>query len=138
MITTEKELAEALKKNQNRIEIEGDLTKKAFRIIATGQVAWAVAIVAISIGLATAFLILKVPAAPASRSLPVLGGGALFAFAFAPYPVAVSVLGTEVAISAVSIAFATGGIAAGIAALNSLRKYKIVSKRDNFLVLERK
>ena len=125
-----------LKKNQNRIEIEGDLTKKAFRIIATGQVAWAFAIAAISIGLATAFFMLKVPASPASRSLPVLGGGALFAVA--PYPVAVSVLGTEAAFSAVSIAFASGGIAAGIASLNSLRKYKIVSKRDNVLVLERK
>ena len=122
-----------LKKNQNRIEIEGDLTKKAFRIIVTGQVAWGIAIGAISIGLVGVFLILKIPR---SSSPPVQAAMAFSALA--PYPVAVSVLGVEAAISAVSIAFASGGIAAGIAALNSLRKYKIVSKRDNFLVLERK
>jgi hypothetical protein len=116
-ISTEKELGDALKNNQDSIEIEGDLSKKVIRIKATGTVAWAVAIGAIGIA-----VVLTVgsggTAAPAAG---LVGFGA------------VSVLGVSAATSAVAIAVAAGGVGA----LNSLRKYKIVSQSDNKVVLSR-
>lgn len=114
-IKTEEELGEALKNNQDEIEIEGDLTKKVLRIKATGAVAWAIAIGAI--GIAVAIVIGSGgTGAPVSG---IVGVGA------------VSILGVSTASSAVLIAVAAGGVGA----LNSLRKYKIVSKSDNKVVL---
>ena len=48
-IRAEKELGEALKNDQDRIEIEGDLAKKVIRIKATGKIAWAIAAGAIAV-----------------------------------------------------------------------------------------
>ena len=117
-ITTEKELGEALKNDQDTIEIEGDLTTKVLKIKATGKVAWAVAIGAIGIAVAIT-LGSGGTAAPAAG---IVGIGA------------VSVLGASVATSAVAIAIAAGGIGA----LNPLRKYKVVSSQGNKLKLSRK
>lgn len=114
-IKTEEELGEALKNNQDEIEIEGDLTKKIIRIKATGSVAWAIAIGAI--GVAVVFTLGSGgTAAPVSA---IVGVGA------------VSILGVATASSAVLIAVAAGSVGA----LNSLRKYKIVSKSDNKIIM---
>lgn len=117
-IHTEKDLGEALKNEQDTIEIEGDLKKKVLRIKATGKVAWLVAIGAIGVAVAIA-VSTGGAGAPASG---VIGLGA------------VSILGLSAATSAVAIAFAAGGIGA----LNTLRKYKIVSDVGDKLVLSRK
>lgn len=105
MITakTEKELGEAIKNGETYIEIEGDLSKKVFRIKATGKVAWAVAVGALIVALAS---VVAPPAAPAA-----------LAFA-AP---AIAVLGMPAALAALLIAVAGGGIGT----LNKLRDYKI-------------
>jgi hypothetical protein len=117
-IQTEKELGEALKNDQDTIEIEGDLQKKVLKIKATGKVAWAIAIGAIGIAVVVA-LGSGGAAAPASG---VVGIGA------------VSVLGFSTAMSAVGIAIAAGGVGA----LNSLRRYKIISQSGGKLVLSRR
>lgn len=116
-IKTEEELGQALKGEQDTIEIEGSLKEKILKIKATGKVAWAVAIGAIGVAVV---LVLGTggAAAPASS---LIGFGA------------VSVLGLPAAMSAVGIAVAAGGIGA----LNSLRKYKIVSNTGDKLVLSR-
>ncbi|OSZ45865.1 hypothetical protein BVZ31_00565 [Alcaligenes faecalis] len=116
-IRSEKELGEALKNDQDTIEIEGDLQKKVLRIKATGSVAWLIAIGAIAIAVAVTLGTGGV-GAPVSG---VVGAGA------------VTVLGLPTALSAVSIAVAAGGSGA----LNSLRKYKIVSNSGGKLVLSR-
>jgi hypothetical protein len=41
-IRTEMELGDALREDTDRIEIEGDLSKKVFIMRATGKIAWAV------------------------------------------------------------------------------------------------
>ncbi|WP_332405986.1 hypothetical protein, partial [Vibrio metschnikovii] len=41
-ISNEADLGEALKREQDTIEIEGDLKNKVLKIKATGKVAWAV------------------------------------------------------------------------------------------------
>uniref|UniRef100_UPI003F583790 hypothetical protein n=1 Tax=Vibrio cholerae TaxID=666 RepID=UPI003F583790 len=51
-ISNEADLGEALKREQDTIEIEGDLKNKVLKIKATGKVAWAVAIGAIGIAVA--------------------------------------------------------------------------------------
>lgn len=116
-IRSEDDLGRAINGNSDSIEIEGDLVKKVLKIKATGKVAWAVAIG--GIGIAVAVLISTGGAgAPASG---IIGGGA------------VAVLGLPTAISAVSIAVAAGGVGA----LNKLRKYKIIEKSNDRVVLKR-
>ncbi|WP_312483550.1 hypothetical protein [Stutzerimonas nitrititolerans] len=123
-ITTEKELGQALKNDQETIEIEGDLTTKVLKIKATGKVAWAVA--AGAIGVAVLGIMYPVPEPTtqvATKSAAFFAGGS-----------AVAILGAGAAATAISIAVAAGGIGA----LNSLRKYKVVSSQGNKLKLSRK
>ena len=117
-ITTEKELGNALKNNQDTIEIEGDLTNKVIKIKATGAVAWAVAIGAIGIGVV-------ITLGSAGTAAPVAGFVGIGA---------ASILGASATASAVAIAVAAGGIGS----LNSLRKYKVVRSQDGKLTLSRK
>jgi len=119
-VKTEEELAEALNNDEDTIEIEGDLRNKTLKIKATGKVAWIIAIGAV--GVATASIIL----APAS-------GGTTTLISAIAAPAAVSIWGTGVTISAISIAVAAGGI--GV--LNKLRQYKIIENTDNRLVLKK-
>lgn len=117
-ISTEKELGEALKNNQDTIEIEGHLTTKVLKIKATGKVSWAIAIGAIGIAVA-------ITLGTGGTAAPVAGAVGIGA---------VSILGVSATTSAVAIAVAAGGIGA----LNSLRKYKIASKEGNKIKLIRK
>lgn len=117
-IKNEKELGKILKTNPNIIIIEGDLTKKVLRIIATGRIAWIVAIGAIAVAVGIIFA---------------TGGLGILPTTVAVAPVAVSTLGLPAALSAVGIAIAGGGVAA----LNKLRKYKVIEKSSDRLVLKR-
>lgn len=117
-ISNEDDLGEALKKEQDTIEIEGDLIKKVLKIKATGSVAWAIAIGAI--GVAVAVVI-----STGGTGAPVSGFVGVGA---------VTVLGWSTAVSAVSIAVAAGGVSA----LNKLRRYKVVEESGNKLILKRR
>ena len=116
-VRTEEELGEALKNDQDTIEIEGDLQNKVLRIKATGTVAWVVAIGAIGIAVALTL-------GTGGAGAPVSGAVGIGA---------VTVLGLPAALSSVSIAVAAGGVGA----LNSLRRYKVVSNAGGKLVLSR-
>jgi len=120
-IFTEADLGKALKGEQNTIEIEGDLKNKVLRIKATGAVAWGIAIAAIAIAV---YGIMVTPATG--------GGSAVVAGLTATGTV--SILGASTTYSAVAIAVAAGGVGS----LNKLRKYKIVEKTENKLVLKRR
>jgi uncharacterized integral membrane protein len=122
-VNNEKELGEALKKNANRIEIEGDLARKVIRIKATGKVAWAVCFGALT--LAIIAVIATVGTGGAAASAAVASG-------IIAGPAAIGVLGAPAAGAAIAIAVAGGG--AGI--LNKLRKYKLI-KKGNKVVLEK-
>ena len=116
-ITNEKELGEAIKNEQDTIEIEGNLVTKVIKIKATGKVAWVIALGAISV----AVLVTVGSGGTAAPAAGVVGIGAA------------SILGLPAAISAVAIAIA----AVGVGVLNSLRKYKVVSNSGGKLVLSR-
>ncbi len=116
-IRDEKELGEALKKKQDTIEIEGDLARKVIRIKATGKVAWVIALGGIGLALAV-FMSTGGTGAPVSAAMGLT---------------AVSTLGIGAATSAVAIAAAAGGVAA----LNTLRSYRIVEHKGDKLVLSR-
>lgn len=123
-ITTEKELGEALKRNEDTIEITGDLAKKTIRLRATGKVAWAIAIAAIGIAVYSAI------------SVPATGGTstpAAVTMAGIAAPAAVGILGGAATYSAIAIAIAAGGVGA----LTSLRGYKEISRTSSSLVLKR-
>lgn len=124
-VRTEAELGEALKNNEESIEIEGDLARKTIKIRATGNVAWAVCIGAI--GIATYSVIATV--GTGGTSAPVTATTAAFTAA-----TATTVLGGAVTYSAIAIAVAAGGVGS----LNKLRKYKQVSYENSRLILRRK
>lgn len=116
-VRTEQELGQAIRHDEDRIEIEGDLAKKVIRLKATGKVAWAVAIGAIAVAVAT--LIMMGPAAA-----PVAAVSA---------PAAVAILGVSATVSAVWIAVAGGGVST----LGRLRQYRLEQRTDGRVVLER-
>ena len=115
---TEKELGDALKEGQEYIEIEGDLKNKVMRIRATGKIAWVIAVAAIAV----AVMITISSGGMAAPASGLIGVGA------------VSILGLPAALSALGIAIAAGGVGS----LNTLRKYKEISRDSNRIVLKRK
>ncbi|MBQ7568836.1 hypothetical protein IJT17_08535 [bacterium] len=117
-VKTEKELGEAIKRQDDEIIIEGDLKNKVIRIRAAGKVAWAIAIGAIS-GAVLVSLLSGGTAAPAGITVGLA---------------AVGVLGAPATAAAFAIAVAAGGVDA----LDKLRSYKTVSDTGNRLVLKRK
>jgi len=123
-VRTEKEFAEAIKRGEDTIEVEGNLADKTIRIRATGNVAWAVAIGAVGIAFYSA---VKMRPSATGTNLdvkhaffPVIAGAG-----------AVSVLGVEVASSAIALAVAAGGV--GV--LKTIRGYRQISVEKGRLVL---
>lgn len=124
-MTTEKELGEALKREQDVIEIEFDLVKKVLKIKSMGKVAWAVCITAITVAVSCAVVAVST------------GGTTALPDAFIATPAMAtlaSVLGLPTAISAVIIAVAGGGAGA----LNKLRNYRMEKISDEKVILYRK
>lgn len=127
--TTGEELGKAIKDGANFIEIEGILGKWTVRIIATGNVAWAVCIG--SLGIAVAFY-LATPGA--TVVVTPAGGAATFAGGLAATSVAATVLG-----AATTTAVTIGVAAGGVGALNTLRNdYTIIEKNEEHIVLQKK
>ncbi|HEM7186416.1 TPA: hypothetical protein U2I61_000861 [Providencia rettgeri] len=124
-ITTTKEYAKALKESEDTITITGDLAKATIKIKATGNVAWAVALGSIAIAAIAAYATIGTggAAAPVSGLAAVGGSGA-----------AVAILGVSTTTSAIAITVAAGGVGA----LKNLRKYKIVEKSSDRVVLKLK
>ena len=122
-VNNEKDLGEAVKNEQDTIEIEGDLGKKVLRIKATGKVAWIVAFGALGIAVAGALYPIPEPTTQVASK----------AFAATSAIGAVSILGVGTTATAISIAVAAGGV--GV--LNKLRRYKIVSTSNNSVILKR-
>ena len=119
---TEKELGEALKREEDTITIEGDLVKKVIKIHGTGKPAWGLAIGAIGVAVVSVVATAGT-STPATGSAALISGGA-----------AATVLGVPTAVSAVSIAVAAGGVGA----LNKLRDYNLTKINDNKVILKRK
>jgi len=122
-INNEEDLGEALKNEQDTIEIEGDLKNKVLRIKATGKVAWVVAIGAISVAIAGT--VYPVPE-PTTQGLSK-------AFALTAAGGAVTILGISTTVAAISIAIAAGGVGG----LKLLRRYKVVEQSSEKLVLKK-
>ena len=122
-IKNEKDLGNAIKNDQDTIEIEGDLGKKVLKIKATGKVAWAVAAGAIGVAvLAVMYPVPEPTTQVASKAFALTAGGGV-----------VAILGAGAATTAISIAVAAGGVGA----LNKLRAYKVVSTDNNRVVLKK-
>lgn len=122
-INNEKDLGKALNEDQDTIEIEGSLKDKVIKIKATGKVAWVVAIGAIGVAVVAILYPVPEPATQAgAKGIAALTGGA-----------AVGILGAGTAMSAIAISVASGGVAA----LNKLRGYKIISNSGDKLVLKK-
>ena len=128
-MTTEKELAEAIKNEENEIVIEGDLSNKVIRIKATGAVAWGACVVGIGAVVALTIATVGSGGTATPITLPILGTTLL-----TTAPIAVTTMGLPAAVSAVGIAVAGGGV--GI--LNQLRDYKMVRISKNKVILYRK
>ena len=122
-IDNEKDLGKALNEDQDTIEIEGSLKDKVIKIKATGKVAWVIAIGAIGVAVVAILYPVPEPATQTgAKGIAALTGGA-----------AVGILGAGTAMSAIAISVASGGVAA----LNKLRGYKIISNSGDKLVLKK-
>ena len=115
VVSTAKELGEAIKQKEDTIEIVGNLATSTIRIRATGKIAWGIAIAAIAIAIYGMI-----------AAQPVSG--------FVAAPAAVGVLGVSATGTAMGIAVAAGGVGS----LTSLREYKEISRSKDKLVLQRK
>jgi len=127
-VKTEKELADAIKNGIDSIEIEGDLTNKVLKIKATGNISWVIALGAIGVAV-TAILTLPIATTPLA---PISAAENFIAISSAP--IAIGILGYSTTISAITIAVTAGSISI----LNKLRKYKIIKKEKNKLILVKK
>jgi len=131
VVTTSKELSQAIKQDVDTIEIHGNLAEKTFRIKATGKVAWGIAAGAIATAVALA---IHTPTATVATA-PAGGAGGVISFTGSAVStgVAGAVLGPA-AITAIAVAVAAGGV--GV--LTKLRyNYKVVSKEKNKLILKK-
>lgn len=133
---TIEELIKALNGKEDCIIIEGDKANDVYRIVAAGNVAWAIAIGAIVLGAALVFATASSGGTAAPATVPAISAVA---------PAAVAVVGWSATSTAIAICFAAGGVAAGKAILNAVRNnYKIAEKVENEdgkvtkLVLKRK
>ena len=124
-MTTEKEFGEALKNDQDTIEVEGDLAKKTIKIKATGKVAWAVCIGCVAIAMTA----LVVTIGSGGTATPITGPTSAIVLS-----AAVATWGMPTAITATGIAIAGGGV--GV--LNKLRKYRLEKISDTKIILHRK
>ncbi|MBO5177315.1 MAG: hypothetical protein J6K04_02010 [Lachnospiraceae bacterium] len=128
-MTTEKELANAIERNENEIVIEGDLSNKVIRIKATGAVAWGACIIGLG-----AVVALGIATAGSGGTATLITLPAMGAALMTTAPVAVASMGLPAAVSAVGIAMAGGGC--GV--LNKLRDYKLVKVSKDKVILYRK
>ena len=134
-MTTE-EFVKQLNNKEDYIILEGDRANDVYRIVAAGNVAWAIAIGAIVLGAALVFATASRGGTAAPATVPAISAVA---------PAAVAVVGWSATSTAIAICFAAGGVAAGKAILNAVRNnYKIAEKVENKdgkvtkLVLKRK
>lgn len=128
IVTTAEEMGNAMKNNENTIEVVGDLANKVIKIKATGAVSWAVAATALAAAVTCVAWQFKTP--PRTQT----GKAISFTGAAGGTAVAAGVLG-KAAIAATSIAVAAGGVGA----LSTLRdNYKIISKEKGKLILQHK
>lgn len=134
-MTTE-EFVKQLNNKEDYIILEGDRANDVYRIVAAGNVAWAIAIGAIVLGAALVFATASSGGTAAPATVPAISAVA---------PAAVAVVGWSATSTAIAICFAAGGVAAGKAMLNAVRNnYKIAEKVENRdgkvtkLVLKRK
>lgn len=139
-MTTLDQVVRAVDNKEDCIVIEGDKANDVYRIIATGNVAWAIAIGAIGLSAALIFITVGSGGAAAPVTVPVEVASKMFIA-----PAAIATLGWGATSTAIAICFAAGGVAAGKAILNAVRNnYKIAEKVENKdgkvtkLVLKRK
>lgn len=121
-MTTE-EFVKQLNNKEDYIILEGDRANDVYRIVAAGNVAWAIAIGAIVLGAALIFATASSGGTAAPATAPAISALA---------PAAVAVVGWSATSTAIAICFAAGGVAAGKAILNSVRNnYKITEKVED-------
>lgn len=121
-MTTE-EFVKQLNNKEDYIILEGDRANDVYRIVAAGNVAWAIAIGAIVLGAALVFATASSGGTAAPATIPAMSFAA---------PAAVAVVGWSATSTAIAICFAAGGVAAGKAILNAVRNnYKIAEKVED-------
>lgn len=125
IVTTEKELGEALKRGESTIEVEFDLQNKVLKIKALEKGAWVVCVAAIGVAVVCGVVTISTAGTATVPST----------FVAAPAVVTVSsFLGMPTAISAIGIAIAGGGVGA----LNKLRGYRVEKVSDEKIILHKK
>lgn len=132
-IKTFKEILDALRTDQDEIHIEGDAAKKIIKIKASGNIAWVIALGAVTVAVIAALSASKSNNDKSSTAAMVLG--------FSAAPAAVATIGVSATSGLIAIVMAgVGGIGlvATKRALTKLRNnYKVIASSENMVVLKR-
>lgn len=137
-VKTAKELAFAIKNNEEYIYVEGDLKNKVIRIKTVGKIAWAFTIGSLATAI-TCFLALPmtttVSTTVAGPVGTIVGSAIPFTGSVVASTVVATALGAKVAAVAIGIGVAFGGVG-GVVSLRD--KYKIERKSEAGIILKRK
>lgn len=129
-VTTAADLGKAIKNGENEIAIEGDLAQKVIRIKATGNVAWAIALGAVTIGIAAVLASPGVVTGPAG----IVVEGTLVTLATTTCAAAVAIWGVKTTVAAISIG--VGG--QNVKALRKLKdNYEITQKGSSKVIIRK-
>lgn len=131
-VTSSQELGMEIKNGQNEIIIEGYLSTKVVRIMATGSVAWAIAFGAVAVAV---LAVLAAPAGIAAGAFGLVAESVIASIAATSATAAVAVWGLATTASAVGIG--VGARSAG--ALKKMKEeYKIKCKTANSVTIIKK
>jgi hypothetical protein len=131
-VTSPQELGREIKNGQEEIVIEGNLSAKVVRIMATGSVAWAIAFGAVGVAILS---VLAAPAGIAAGAFGLVAESVMASIAATSATAAVSIWGLATTVSAVGI----GVGARSVSALKRMKEeYKILCKNANSVTLIKK
>lgn len=117
-----KELAQAIKSNEDYIEIEGDLKKGVVKVKGTGKIAWALCFSCIAIAAAaTAYIVMKNDEDAKTKAVAAISATA-----------AVAILGPTTAATCVMMAVYAGNVDV----ISKLREYRIEEQGDRLFLVK--
>lgn len=129
-VTTATDLGKAIRNGESEIAIEGDLAQKVIRIKATGNVAWAIAIGAVTIGVAAVLASPSIVTGPTG----IVVEGTLVTLATTTCAAAVAIWGVKTTVAAISIG--VGG--QNVKVLRRLKEnYEIVQNGSSKVIIRK-
>ncbi len=132
-VSTKAELITAILGKEPRIEISGSLKDGTAKIVASGSVAWAVALGGLAIAATSISIFAATQQQNSQSDSSNNANNFIGAVGLVSAPIALGAIGISGTTLAISLITASGSLLT----VKSLREYKVVKNDDNILVIER-